>query len=279
MSRSGLRRLRVWALAVAILVLVVFVRRWIHHAQLESQPVLVPAGVPAADVVSPPAGAIARRMALDVRDAIAPTRRARLAVLTFDDGPYPVTTPMLLAQLRALRVPATFFLIGRDATEQPAITRRAHLAGIEVGNHTQTHPEMNALPLAEQEREIAAGADAIAALTDERPQFFRPPHGNFDAATIDAARAQGETLALWDVDPGDWRSLTADQIAALVLGRGCAPAVILLHNGKPATVEALPRIVSAYRNAGFEFVTLAQLQRRMSIDSINDPVRVALTRF
>jgi peptidoglycan/xylan/chitin deacetylase (PgdA/CDA1 family) len=277
-SLSGLWRLRGWVLAVVILVLVVFVRRWIHHAQLESQPVLVPAGVPAADVVSPPVATIARRMALEVRDAFAPPRRERLAVLTFDDGPYPVTTPMLLAQLRALHVPATFFVIGRDATEQPAITIRARAAGIELGNHTQTHPEMNALPVAEQEREIAAGADSIAALTDERPQFFRPPHGNYDAATVEAARAQGETVALWDVDPGDWRSLTADQIAALVLGDGRAPAVILLHNGKPATVEALSRIVAAYRNAGFEFVTLAELRRRMPIDSINDPVPVALTR-
>jgi peptidoglycan/xylan/chitin deacetylase (PgdA/CDA1 family) len=272
-----LRRLRVWAAAIIILVLFVLVRRWVHHAQLESQPVLVPADVPAADVVSPPAGAIVRRMALDVRDLLAPPPRARLAVLTFDDGPYPVTTPMLLAQLHALHVPATFFVIGRDATEQPAITMRAHSAGIEVGNHTQTHPEMNALPAAEQEREIAAGADSIAALTGGRPQFFRPPHGNYDAATIDAARAQGETIALWDVDPGDWRSLTPDQITELVLRSGRAPAVILLHDGKPATVEALASIVSAYRKAGFEFVTLAELRRRMTLDSINDPVRVALT--
>ncbi len=265
-----------WALVVAILILVVLLRRWIHHAQLESQPVLVPASVPAADVVSPPAQAIVRRMALDLRDTLAPPSRARLAVLTFDDGPYPVTTPVLLAQLRALHVPATFFVIGRDVREQPAITLRALAAGIEVGNHTQTHPEMDALPPAAQEREIADGAKTIAALTAQRPAFFRPPHGNFDAATIDAARSQGETIALWDVDPGDWRTLTSDQIAALVLERGRSPAVILLHNGKTATVDALPRIVNAYRRAGFEFVTLAELRRRLPIDAINDPIRVAL---
>jgi peptidoglycan-N-acetylglucosamine deacetylase len=265
-----------WALAVAIIVLVVLVRRWIHHAQLESLPVLVPAGVPAADVVSPPPAAIVRRMALDVRDTFVPRRLERLAVLTFDDGPFPVTTPLLLAQLQALHVPATFFVIGRDATQQPAIMLRAREQGIELGNHTQTHPEMNALPLATQEREIAAGAETIAALTAQRPAFFRPPHVNYDAATIDAARAQEETMALWDVDPGDWRRLTTDQIVARVLEHGRSPAVIALHNGEPATVAALPRIVAAYRAAGFEFVTLAQLRQRLTVDEINDPVRVAL---
>jgi len=61
-----------------------------------------------------------------------------------------------------------------------------------------------------------------------------------------------------------------------VLAHGRSPAILLLHNGKFATLEALPRIVKAYRAAGFEFVTLSQLQARLSLDEINDPVRVAL---
>lgn len=278
MTLAWLRRPRTWALAIAIFVLAVLLRRWIHHAQLESVPVLVPPGVPAADIVSPPAGALARRMALDVRDLFSAPQRPRLAVLTFDDGPFPVTTPLLLGQLQALHVPATFFLIGQDAREQPAITQRAHAAGVELGNHSQTHPEMSALGAAEQEREIAQCSDEIVALTGSRPLFFRPPHGNYDAATIDAARSLGEILALWDVDPGDWRSITADQIADSVIGRARSPAVILLHNGKQATVDALPLIVAAYRDAGFEFVTLAALQRQLPLDVINDPVRVSVMR-
>ncbi len=271
-----MRRPGVWLLLIAAAVLVVFMRRWIHHAQLESVPVIVPAGVAAADVVSPPAGSIVRRMLLDVNDLVRPPVRPRLAVLTFDDGPFPVTTPLLLAQLRALHVPAVFFLIGRDADEQPAITKRAQDDGIELGNHTQTHPQMTALTADEQAREIAAATAAIATLTGSRAQYFRPPHGNYDAATIDAARTQGDTVALWDVDPGDWRSITPAQIADSVVGQARSPAVILLHNGKFATVQALPRIVRAYRQAGFVFVTLSQLQARLPLDAINDPIRVKM---
>jgi peptidoglycan-N-acetylglucosamine deacetylase len=275
-ASNSVRRPRFWVLLILAAVLIIFLRRWIHHAQLESVPVIVPPDVAAVDVVSPPAGAIARRMVLDVHDVFAPPKRPRLAVLTFDDGPYPVTTPLLLAQLRALRVPAVFFVIGRDVQEQPAIAARVRAAGVELGNHTQTHPEMSALDATDQTNEIAGCQRSITALSGERARYFRPPHGNYNATTIDAARAQGETMALWDVDPGDWRSLTAEQISDNVRDHARSPAVMLLHNGKQATIEALPSIVRAYREAGFEFVTLSQLQRRLTLDAINDPVKVKM---
>src|SRR5579872_3400210 len=134
-----LRRPRTWALVFAALLLVVFLRRWIHHAQLESMNVIVPDDVSAADVVHPPPAFIAGRMLLEVHDLLARPQRKRLAVLTFDDGPFPVTTPALLSELRRLRVPAVFFLIGDDTRQQPAIAERLIPAHIELGNHTLTH--------------------------------------------------------------------------------------------------------------------------------------------
>ena len=202
--------------------------------------------------------------------------RASARACSLGTDPVRVTTPLLVAELHSLHVSAVFFLIGRDAGEQPALTLRAQSAGVEIGNHTQTHPEMNTLAQHEQAVEIAAGAATISKLTGVRPKYFRPPHGAYDAATIAAARSQGDTVALWDVDPGDWRSLTADRIVDSVLTHGRSPAVLLLHNGKFATLEALPRIVRAYRAAGFEFVTLSQLQARLSLAEINDPIRVRL---
>ena len=266
-----------WALVVIALLLVIFAgRRWVHHAQLESIPVIVPDDLSAGDVVHPPAGAIARRMLLDVRDAFSRPVRPRLAVLTFDDGPFPVTTPLLLAQLQGLNVPAVFFLIGNDSRQQPALAQRLAAEKMELGNHTLSHPELAGLPAGQQLAEIAGGKMEIRLVTGVKTRYFRPPHGNFDATTIDAARAQAQTVALWDVDPGDWRNISADVIIANVTQRARAPAVILMHNGKFATIEALPRIVAAYRAAGFTFVTLSELQRRLPLTAINDPVKVAL---
>jgi peptidoglycan/xylan/chitin deacetylase (PgdA/CDA1 family) len=266
-----------WAIALALLAaVVIFVRRWAHHAQLELVPVIVPDVADANDTVRPPPYVVFVRMIQDVRDLAAAPQRPRLAVLTFDDGPYPVTTPVLVAQLRALHVPAEFFLIGNDAARQPAISAAVAAAGIDIGNHTLTHPELTTLTAAAQQDEVRNGAAAIFAVTGRSATYFRPPHGNYNADTIRAARTARETMVLWDVDPGDWRTLTPEQIAALVGAQAKAPALILLHNGKDATIEALPQIVKAYRDAGFTFVSLAELQRRVPLDDINTPIAVHL---
>ncbi|MBV8172128.1 MAG: polysaccharide deacetylase family protein, partial [Candidatus Eremiobacteraeota bacterium] len=201
-------------------------------------------------------------------------QRPRLIALTFDDGPYPVTTPALLRQLRRLNVPATFFLIGRDAREQPAISQALGVGPDDIGNHTFTHPEMATIDAPAQSLEIADGALALQRATGRTPLYFRPPHGNFNALTIDAARGNNETVALWDIDPGDWRHINAASIIDNVTTHARAPAVILLHNGSTATIDALPEIVRAYRAAGFEFVTLSELARRVPLEQINTPVAV-----
>jgi peptidoglycan/xylan/chitin deacetylase (PgdA/CDA1 family) len=264
------------AALILVLLVAVLLRRWVHHAQLELAPVIVPPGVSAEEILDPSASAVMGRMVADVKETLAPPNRPRYAVLTFDDGPYPVVTPALLQTLAGMGVPADFFFIGRDATEQPAIARRAAAAGVEIGNHTLSHPEMNTLPFPAQLEEVAGGALAIKRVTGRDVAYFRPPHGNLNAQTIEAARAHAETVALWDVDPGDWRQVTPASITENVTEHAKSPAVILLHNGSAATIEALPSIVQAYRRAGFEFITLSELQRRMPLDQINDPVPIRI---
>ena len=264
------------AIVVVVVGLVVGVRRWIHHAQLELVPVLVVPGEDARTVVDPPPGAIATRMVLDMHEVLSPPPRPRLAVLTFDDGPYPVETPALADVLAQLHVPADFFLIGRDAQRQPAIARRLSTLGNETGNHSMTHPEMSTLSYVDQRAEIDAGATAVRTATGRAVTYFRPPHGNYDEDTIKAALDSGETVALWNDDPGDWRTLSPDEITKIAVEQARAPVVILLHDGKDATIDALPGIVAAFRRAGYRFVTLSELQKDLPVDEINDPIRVSL---
>jgi len=264
------------AIVVVVLVLVIGVRRWIHHAQLELIPVLVVPDEDARDVVDPSPRTIANRMMLDVRETFSHPSRPRLAVLSFDDGPYPVETPALAAELARLHVPADFFLVGQDARRQPSIARRLAADGNETGSHSMTHPEMPDLPYEAQRAEIYEGAAAVEQVTGRRVTYFRPPHGNYDEDTIRAALDVGETVALWNDDPGDWRTLSADAIAKIAGEQARAPVVILLHDGKDATIEAVPKIVAAFRRAGYRFVTLSELQKDVPLDEINDPIRVSL---
>jgi peptidoglycan/xylan/chitin deacetylase (PgdA/CDA1 family) len=93
--------------------------------------------------------------------------RPKLIALTFDDGPYPVYTPLLLDVLQDLRVPATFFLIGRDAQTWPDLARRIEANGNEVSDHTYSHPNLDAEPDATVRNEILEGRDVLWALTHD----------------------------------------------------------------------------------------------------------------
>jgi len=201
--------------------------------------------------------------------------RPHLIALTFDDGPYPVTTPLLLNVLRDLHVPATFFLIGRDAVQFPELTRRIELFGNEIGNHTYTHPDLDGLPDAAVRAELTKARDALRAYAVDPGinTLFRPPHGRYTEATVATAQRLGYYTMLWNDDPGDWRNISARDLAAHIEGHATAPEVVLLHSGSLATVAALPEVVGRFRKSGYRFVTVSQLLRRASPQEMNHPAR------
>jgi peptidoglycan/xylan/chitin deacetylase (PgdA/CDA1 family) len=205
--------------------------------------------------------------------------RPRLIALTFDDGPYPVTTPLLLQRLRDLHVPATFFLIGRDAEQFPDLVREIAAAGDEIADHTLTHPDLDALDDAAVIAELRGGAAVLERLAPDPAErtSFRPPHGRYTEATIRAAQSAGYATILWTDDPGDWRAVPASALEEHIFDHATAPEILLLHSGRPATIAALGPVVSAFRAAGYEFVTVTTLLRRTSPDVLNRPVKLPLT--
>jgi len=197
----------------------------------------------------------------------------RLIALSFDDGPYPMYTPMLLDELKALHVRATFFLIGRDADWWPQLARRIAFDGNEIGDHTQTHPNLDAESALQVRRELIEGRDTLLRLTGDRSAaaLFRPPHGRYTAATLRIAQSLGMKTIFWSDDPGDWREMTPAQIEAHVLSHATEPEILLLHSGKSATVAALARIVPAFRRAGYRFVTVGELLSLLGASAVENP--------
>ncbi len=161
--------------------------------------------------------------------------------LTFDDGPYPSTTPALLAALGGAR--ATFFLWGEHAAAHPDLVRAIAAAGHAIGNHTWTHPRLTTLDAASRDREVRRTQDLLAALTGVRPVLFRPPYGDTGPDVASLVAAQGLTEVLWSVDTRDWAGASTGEIvtAASAVEPG---GVVLLHEGRPATVEAVPRLLA-----------------------------------
>lgn len=205
----------------------------------------------------------------------AKTARPKLIALTFDDGPYPMFTPLLLDELERLHVPATFFLIGRDAEQWPEITRRIKADGNEIADHTYSHPNLDQETPAQVRDEVLRGRDTLWSIAQDPAErdLMRPPHGRYTQATLRAVQGIGYQVVLWTDDSGDWRTLTPAQIERDMLVHASAPDMVLLHSGKLATIEALPTVVARFRAAGYEFVTAGELLRRVSPQAINHPRR------
>lgn len=201
--------------------------------------------------------------------------RPRLIALTFDDGPYPIYTPMLLDVLKELKVPATFFLIGRDAQQWPELARRIEADGHEVADHTYSHPNLDQETDDQVRDEVLQGRDVLWALTHDPSvrTLMRPPHGRYTERTLREVQSLGYSVVLWTYDGGDWRSLTARALEQQITEHATAPDIVLLHSGKLTTIEALPYVVDRFRKAGYRFVTVGTLLEEVHPEDLNHPLR------
>ncbi|HTW85999.1 MAG TPA: polysaccharide deacetylase family protein [Candidatus Sulfotelmatobacter sp.] len=271
------RRMVLAGAALLVLALCAYAGRrlWIKSDDLLS-PAVILRDADAAALVRPSLGA--RLAALRGGARAAAADRPKLVALTFDDGPYPIQTPLLLQTLHDLGVPATFFLIGRDAQQFPDLAREIAAAGGEIGDHTLTHPDLDKLDPAQVTAELRGGAAMLEAIAPQATEtrFFRPPHGRYTLATIRAAQAAGFDTILWNDDPGDWRAVGAPTLLDHLLHHATAPEIVLLHSGRTATVAILPELVDRFRRAGYTFVTVGTLLERAGPGELNTPAKIAL---
>jgi peptidoglycan-N-acetylglucosamine deacetylase len=186
--------------------------------------------------------------------------------LTFDDGPHPDYTPRILDALAAAGALATFFMVGRRVEEAAAVARAVVAAGHDVGNHTYAHRHLWTLPPAASAAEVDRGAEVVAGVTGVRPRFFRPPWGAFNWPAYLRAGQLGEQRVLWSLRPeGLFVAADASRMAGLVAARAHPGAIVNLHDhgGHPSTPRetwtALPRMIAALRERGFEPVPLRVL--------------------
>jgi peptidoglycan/xylan/chitin deacetylase (PgdA/CDA1 family) len=201
----------------------------------------------------------------------------RLIALTFDDGPYPVETPLLLDELADLHVPATFFLIGDDTEIFPQLAERIEAQGDEIANHTMTHPaRFDALAPAAVTKELREGAATLERYVRDPAirTMMRPPHGRYTLRTLQTAQHDGYDVILWNDDPGDWRSVTPQRILDHMEANASAPEIVLLHSGRLNTVDALPEMVARFRAAGFTFVTVGHLLAKVPATAILHPAKL-----
>src|SRR5665213_1923324 len=169
-------------------------------------------------------------------------------VLTFDDGPWPPTTPKVLAALAHECVLATFFLIGKPASEHPELVRRIAAEGHSIGYHTWTHRSLKQIPPAQAIDEIDRGISAVemalhgVATTVPSTPFFRFPGFETTPATLDLLQSRGIVVFGADLWASDWNPMTPGQELKLIIDRltVARKGIILFHDAKARTAAMLP---------------------------------------
>ena len=182
-------------------------------------------------------------------------------VITFDDGPIPPYSSIVLDALASQCVKATYFLVGEMASAHPELVRRIYNAGHTIGTHSQDHPfAFQRLSAQQVEQEVDRGIASVdAALGDPRgvAPFFRIP-GFGRTKSVEAFLAS-KSLVTWsaDVVADDWfKGATAKDIVRKAMRRLNAhgSGILLLHDIHPATVMAVPMLLKALKAGGYHVV-------------------------
>lgn len=191
----------------------------------------------------------------------------RCAALTFDDGPCPGSTDAILAELDAMGVRATFFVIGQFAKREPELVRALSSAGHVVANHSFDHSHYGMFRGGMYWRDqLVRADDAVERAIGRRPRLFRPPMGFRSRYLAAATRETGHTVVTWTRRGLDGISTTPAAIVERV-AQSQAGDIIALHDGvepksrrdASATVRAVRPACEALLARGIELVTLDKL--------------------
>ena len=186
-------------------------------------------------------------------------------------------TETLINILKEYDVPATFFVVGAWVDKYPESVKQLSDAGHQIQNHSNTHPHMPQLSVAQMTDEIESCNKKIENITGVCPTLFRPPYGDYDNATIETMKSLDMYTIQWDVDSLDWKdNATPDSICKRVVNKVKNSSIVLFHNDADHTPEALPTILKCLKDEGYEFVFIEDLIYKDNYEIIHDGTQCKL---
>ena len=184
----------------------------------------------------------------------------RPLALTFDDGPSELTQAYLEV-LESFGARATFFVVGELCAAHPELVSAIAAGGHELSAHGYTHRRFPSLSRNELRQELTGTVSLLPRRSGRHRPFVRPPHGAMSLSSILTCANAGFTTVLWSHDSGDWCTTSADEVCAAFDDEGALDpgAIVLLHEGQPWTLRALPRVLGKLKEAGHDLVTVGEL--------------------
>ncbi|MYM82649.1 polysaccharide deacetylase family protein [Duganella sp. FT50W] len=180
-------------------------------------------------------------------------------VLTFDDGPSPENTPLVLKALADQCARATFFMEGRNLRQSPDLARRVVSEGHSAGIHSDTHPHLPTLSPEQQLDDLALSRAAYKAVFGVETPAYRFPFLEETPIMLAALKQANITVASIDMAINDWIPEDTTEILAQRLNQSLDKAgrgIILMHDANGPTAKALPTLLKVLKHKGYKVVHL-----------------------
>jgi len=183
----------------------------------------------------------------------------KVIALTFDAAWGADKTQGIIDTMKKYDAKGTFFLVGFWLDKFEKETKAIAEAGFDIGNHSRNHLNMPKLSDDEIRAEIEYVNDRVNELTGIKPTYFRAPFGDYSDRLMSAIEELDMVGVQWSIDSLDWKGLSAKEIFNRVVPKAKSGDIVLFHNNSDHVLDALPLVLSALKEQGFEFVTLSEL--------------------
>ena len=168
-------------------------------------------------------------------------------------------TQGILDILKDYNVSATFFLVGFWVDEHPDMVKAIDEAGIEIGTHSNKHPDMAKLDAQQISQELSTSVQKIQNITGKTVELFRAPFGSYNNTLLQEAEKQNLITVQWDVDTLDWKGLSATQMCDRVMENVKNGSIILMHNNSDNILDGLTMILDRLTMQGYEITSVGKL--------------------
>lgn len=170
--------------------------------------------------------------------------------LTFDDGPIPEVTPLVISILDKYSIKATFFCVGENIEKYPEIFELLTQNGHVVGNHTYHHVKGWKTKYSAYINEVEQCQKLV------KSRFFRPPYGQI-TRKIARKLSKQYKIIMWTALTGDYdKELSGDQCLKNAIDNTFPGSVIVFHDSLKARERmeyALPKYIEYCQRNGYSF--------------------------
>lgn len=179
-------------------------------------------------------------------------REEKQVAISFDAAWGGDKTAEIIEILQEYDCGGTFFLVGFWVDKFPEMVKAIDDAGLEIGTHSNTHPDMAKLDKSTILKELSVSMKKITDITGKDVQLFRPPFGSYNNTLLHACEEMNLKAIQWDVDSLDWKGLKAGEILNRVRNKVKNGSIILMHNNADHVLDALRLTLDYLKNAGYK---------------------------